>query len=167
MARQPVIPGKSLDIPTREEIASILGGLLGGPSEAAPAIRAEAAGKTDASGNLTLYIYTVPAGWAFRLTRLFVIPDSATFGNPFNGAGAYLQLLRNDIPIDGVSLVAAAVGGASLPVVLTEGITSAAYYANGDQVGIQLVAGPTSVGVTARIQGELITAPNRQNGHAG
>jgi hypothetical protein len=159
--KQTVAPGKQLDIPTLGEVAELLGGLLGGQSDSAPAVRGEASKATDASGNVIVPCYTVPAGMAFRLTRLYVKPDSATFGAQFTGAGAYLLILRNDIEVDGLSLVAGSVGGGALPVSWSEGITSAPYYMNGDQLQVQLIAGPASTGLLVRFQGELIDLPNR------
>lgn len=160
--RQAVKPGGTLEIPTLEEIVGILGGLLGGPSESAPAIRASMNKACDASGNLILPdIYTVPAGMAFRLTRLYVADDAHTFANPFSATGAALMVLQDGSVVDGQPLTGS--GGGYLPAVYTEGLTSALYYTNGQKVGVQLVGTATlaNVNVTVRMQGELIDLPNR------
>lgn len=150
-------PNAELDVLTRDELRAELDTILGRLRERPAVVRVEDDGRTDAGGELELVFYRVPAGMAFRLTRLYVVADSFSPAAPFNGAGAMLELLRGGVPIAGVSLVAAAADGGRIPMTLVDADSpeSAAWYANAEEVAIRLTNGPASNGIGVRAQGTL------------
>ncbi len=143
---------------TREELRAELDSLRLALALKPAIVRAEKDGDTTAAGALTLEFYKVPLGMSFALTRLVVLADGFTPAVPFNGAGAFLELLRNDVPIAWASLVAAAaIAPGALPFQLidADSESSAAWFANGDCAAIRLTAGPVSTNIIARAQGVL------------
>lgn len=151
-------PNAELDVLTRdelrEELEAIVERLRGRPA----VVRLDEDGATDSGGELELEFYRVPTGMGFRLSRLYVVADGFTPAVPFNGAGAFLELLRGGAPIVGVSLVAgAAVNAGALPMLLVDADSpeSAAWYGNGEQVAIRLTNGPASTRINVRAQGLL------------
>lgn len=156
--KQRLQPGGEIDLLTADEVRDLIEQAIE-PLRLHPArVRAEADAPTDAAGALTLEVYKVPPGMTFVLTRLLVRADGFTFAVPFNGAGAMLQVLRNDVVIDGKSLVAAAVtpdGLSGLPALFTYGTDAGSFFSNGDAVAVRLTAGPLSTNVSARIEGRL------------
>lgn len=148
-------PGAELELLEPSDLAKALGEVKRGSTIEPANVRTLAAGKTDAAGFLLLPIYDVPNGMGFTLSRLLVTMEGATVAVPFTGAGAMLEVLRNDVLVDFKSLVAAAVAPAGLPALLTYGTDSAAWYANGDVVQVRLTALTASRGVTASIEGDL------------
>lgn len=157
--KQRIVPGGELDTLTPDELRGALFELIGGAGETKTTIREEAQAATDASGNVTVIVWNVPAAMEFRLTRVHVADDAHDYTSPFNAAGAAVKVLRNDVPVDGRTLDSAKAGFASLPADLNWSESQAPHYSNGDQVAVQLVAAPASTGITVRIQGELVSLP--------
>jgi hypothetical protein len=149
--KQRIEPGASVDFLTPAEATSMLAELAGELAAPAEDVRVEADGTTNAAGALTFELFKVPTGQRARLVRLLVFDDAHSLASPFTGAGAELRVLRNDVIVDGVTLTTAP----GLPAILTEGITSAAVFMNGDSCQIQIVAGPATTHVLARGQFRL------------
>lgn len=150
--------GEEFETLTPDELRRELDGLRLALAKKPAIVRFEKTGVTTGTGALTLEGYKVPLGMEFRLTRLGVLADGFTPAVPFNGAGAFLELLRNDVPTSWQSLVAAAtVNASALPSILVDADseTSAAYYANGDCVAVKLTAGPATTNITMRGEGVL------------
>jgi hypothetical protein len=146
--KQKLVPGAEFDFATPADIAAIaeaISGIGGTPD----VVRMTASGNTNAAGFLELPVYVVPAGQSFTLTRTVVEASGYTPGVPFIGAGAYLDILRNDVREDFVSLAAAP----GLPAIATDGETAGAVFQNGDTLIIRIVAGPPNTSITARIRG--------------
>lgn len=160
--KQKIVPGAELDILSPEEAGSLIASLLGSQGRPEDRVRAEANKRTDAAGAVTLELYTVPVGQAFRLGRLLVSADGFTAAVPFTGAGAFVEILRNDVPVDFKSLTAAP----GLPALSEYSSFSAPYYTNGDMLAVRLTAGPSSTNIVARMEG-LLEALERvpSNGH--
>jgi hypothetical protein len=151
--RQLLKPGAELDLLTPGEAKSLFDELAARLAQRPATVRAEKDALTDAAGAVSFAVYQVPSGMAFHLTRLVVTIDGFTPAAPFTGAGAYLEILRNDVPVDFASLVA---GSDGLPrKFFAEGLDSSAYYANGDAVAVRIVAGPANTRLLARLQGLL------------
>jgi hypothetical protein len=151
-------PGAELDVLTRAELRDELEAIVGRLRGAPATVRAEADGQTTAAGAITEEVYKVPLGMSFKLTRLAVLADGFTPAVPFQGAGAFLELLRNDVPVAWCSLVAgAAIAPGALPMQLIDADSpdSAAWYANGDCVAVRITAGPASTRILVRAQGTL------------
>ena len=165
--KQRVVPGAEIEAATPQEVGALVAELLGATGRPQRPVRAEASKAADTSGNVRCPVYTVPAGMGFRLTRVYVTIDSATFGAPFTGSGAYLLILRNDVPVDGIPLTPGS--GFSLPAVLTTGITDAAYFENGDELAVQAFNLTASIGLLVRMQGELVASapPDGKGGRGG
>lgn len=150
MSRQRVAAGAELDFLTPSEAVELMRNFE--QRVTYRTARANASGKTDASGAITLDVYTVPPGFELELGRVNVDADSATPAVPFSGAGAFVALLRGAFRVDWSSLVA---GAGSLPFKTSYSGVNAPLYRNGEKVLVQLVAGPASTGVTVEIQGRL------------
>lgn len=150
-------PNAELDILTREELRKELEAITDRLAYHPAVVRLEEDGATDAGGELELAIYRPPAGMEFRLTRCYVVAEGFTPAVPFNGAGAFLELLRAGVPVDGVSLVAAAANGGQIPIMLVDADSpdSAQVYFNGEDVAIRLTNGPASTRIGVRAQGIL------------
>lgn len=156
--RVTIKPGEQFETLTPDELKRELDSLRLALARKPANVRAEEDGQTTATGAVTTEVYKVPMGMEFRLTRLVVLADGFTPAVPFQGAGAFLELLRNDVAITWQSLVAgAAVYPGALPAVLVDADSesSAAYYANGDCVAIRLTAGPVSTRIIVRAEGVL------------
>lgn len=153
--KQRLVPGQEIEAATPQEIGQLIAELLGASGRPQRPVRGEANRQANASGYARVPLYTVPLGMGFRLTRLYVAIDSATFAVPFTAAGGAINVLRNDQAIDGTSIAA---GSGSLPAVLTTGITDAAYFENGDELAVEFVAVTASIGCYARFQGELVAS---------
>ncbi len=156
--RVKIKPGEEFETLTPDELRRELDGLRIALAKKPAVVRFEKAGPTTATGALTLEGYKPPLGMEFRLTRLVVLADGFSPAVPFNGAGAFLELLRNDVPIAWQSLVAAAaINASALPSILVDADseTSAAYYANADCVAVRLTNGPVSTNITVRGEGVL------------
>jgi hypothetical protein len=153
--KQKFQPGGELDLLTESELRKTLGEVLRGLTISPAQVRTVANGKTDGAGALTLPVFDVPMGMGFFLTRLLVRIDGATVAVPFTGAGAMLEVLRNDILVDFKSLVAAAAVPAGLPALMTYGEDSAEWFANGDVVAVRLTAVTINANVVASIKGKL------------
>lgn len=156
--RVTIRPGEQFETLTPDELRRELNGLRVALAKKPANVRAEEDGVTTAAGAATVEVYKVPLGMEFRLTRLAVLADGFTPAVPFQGAGAFLELLRNDVALTWQSLVAgAAVAPGALPSVLVDADSesSAAYYANGDCVAIRLTAGPASTRLIVRAEGVL------------
>lgn len=159
-----LVPGAEIDALTPEEFGDILAELAGGgrvrPEEV---VRAEANGKTDGSGAITLPVYTVPVGMQAVITRLYVADDGHSFGSPYTpAAGNYfgLEVLRNDIVVEGFSAVGLAANTPGvLPWTMNQGRSQGIRLSNGDSLSIrfgQVGANPgANLGVTCRAQGWL------------
>jgi hypothetical protein len=147
-------PGVELDLLNESELERVLQETLRGFTHQPSQARGVASGPTDAAGALTLKIFEVPVGMGFFLNRLLVRTDGATVAAPFTGAGAMLEVLRNDLVVDFKSLVAAAAVPAGLPALFVYGNDSAEWFANGDVLSVRLTAGPVSAGVVASFKGE-------------
>jgi hypothetical protein len=142
-----IIPGAELEVPSADEIARRVTRLNATRPEVP--IRAEASKLTDASGAVLFEVYRVPPGRSIRLTRLLVQADGFSARSPYTGAGE-VSLVRNDVIVDTLSLVS----GPGLPAVFESSESSAPFYANGDSVQVQVIGGPVTTNVTARMQGE-------------
>jgi hypothetical protein len=154
--KQTLRPGAELELLTREELRGELRELEQALARRPAVVRAEKSFETDANGDASASVYKVPLGMAFRLSRVLVQLDGFTAAVPFNGAGAYLEVRRNDVMVDFLSLVAGAAGGGSLPAKLdTESDSSAAWFANGDDVVVVLESVTASRSGVVRIQGLL------------
>ena len=148
-------PGAEIETLTREELRAELESLRLALARNPATVRAEEDGATAATGALTLPFYQVPMGMGFKLTRCAVFADGFTPAVPFNGAGAFLELLRNDVPVAFQSLVAGAGGGLPFVLIDADSESSAAWAGNGEQFAIRLTAGPASTGIIVRTQGVL------------
>lgn len=151
-------PGAELDVLTRDELRDELEAIVMRLRGAPATVRAENDGVTTAAGAVTVEVYKVPLGMSFKLTRLVVLADGFTPAVPFNGAGGFLELLRNDVPVAWCSLVAAAaIAPGALPMQLVDADSpeSAVWYANGDCVAYRITAGPASTATIGRAQGIL------------
>lgn len=154
--RQTLRPGAELELLTSSELQHALDAAVLRLAARPATVRAEDDAVTNAAGFVELEVYRVPQGMGFHLTRLLVLADGFTAAVPFNGAGAFLEVLRNDVAVDLVSLVAANPAGGSLPFksdAHSEG--AAPYYTNGDAVGVRITAGPVTTRVLVRLQGLL------------
>ena len=160
-----IVPGAEIETVTPLEASQLIAELLGAGGRPQVPLRAEQAGKTDAGGNATVYAYTVPPGMGFRLTRVLVQADGFTPGAPFTGAGAYLEIIRNDVMVDFLPLTVGS--GGSLPSAWSESESDAPYYANGDAAGIRVNLGPATTGLLVRIQGELLAVAPEDGKPAG
>jgi hypothetical protein len=143
-----LVPGAEIDFATPADVAAIaeaIAGLGGTPD----VVRMQASGMTTAAGFLELVVYAVPPGQSFILTRTIVEASGFTPGVPFTGAGAYLDILRNDVREDFVSLAEAP----GLPAISTDSETQGAVFQNGDQVIVRITGGPATTSITARIRG--------------
>lgn len=142
-------PGAKLDVLTKDELRDVIGEFTElFEHEVSDDVRASASARTDASGNATIAVYTVPAGMRFRLTRLVLAADGFTFGAPYTGAG-YFETRRNGQMVDGGVLAN------NLPTVGTDGASAAARFKNADVLEVAIVGGPVSTNVEARIEGDL------------
>lgn len=153
--KQRLTPGAEIDVLTESELTKALGEILRGKTDQPAQVRDEQAKQTDAAGGLELVCFTVPPGMGFYLNRLLVRADGFTAAIPFTGAGAMLEVLRDDTLVDFKSLVAAAAVPAGLPALLSYGTDSAAWFSNGSQVKIRITAGPALTNIVARISGIL------------
>lgn len=147
-------PGGELDLLTESELKKTLIEVMAGSTIEPAIVRTEGDAKADTAGNVTIEVYRTPAGMGFFLTRLLVRLDGASFAVPFTGAGAMMELLRNDAVVDGRSLVAAAITPAGLPQMLTWGEDSAPWYANGDLLAVRLTAVTANAVASVRIAGK-------------
>ena len=150
-----IVPGSEIDLLTESELKRTLDEVVRGLTIEPANVRAVTQGQTDATGALTLPVYEVPLGMGFDLTRLLVRIAGASVAVPFTGAGAMLEVLRNDLLVDFKSLVAAAVTPAGLPALLTYGSDSAAWFGNGDVVQVRLTAVTANATVTALAEGPM------------
>ena len=144
-----LIPGAELEFATPDDVTAAIAAAISGMAGTPDVVRAEAAGVTSAAGFLELPVYVVPLGQSFTLTRIVVEASGFTPGVPFTGAGAFLDILRNDIREDFVTLAS----GPGLPAIATDGESQGAVYQNGDVVAIRITLGPISTGIVARIRG--------------
>jgi hypothetical protein len=152
--KQRLQPGVELDLLTESELERTLQEVLRGFTHQPAQARGAQSGVTDGAGALTLKVFEVPMGMGFFLNRLLVRTDGATVAAPFTGAGAYLEVLRNDLVVDFKSLVAAAAVPAGLPALFVYGDDSAEWFANGDVLSVRLTAGPAAAGVVASFKGK-------------
>lgn len=152
--KQKLQPGAELDLLTESELERTLQEVLRGLTHQPAQARGVANDKTDGAGALTLKVFEVPLGMGFFLNRLLVRTDGATVAAPFTGAGAFLEVLRNDLVVDFKSLVAAAAVPAGLPALFVYGDDSAEWFANGDVLSVRLTAGPVNAGVVASFKGK-------------
>lgn len=151
-------PGAELDVLTRDELRDELEAIVARLRDRPATVRAEEDGRTTAAGAAEIELYRVPSGMSFKLTRLAVLAGGFSPAVPFQGAGAFLELLRNDVPVAWCSLVAgAAVAPGALPMQLVDADSpeSAVWYANGDVAAVRLTAGPASTDIIVRGQGIL------------
>lgn len=114
-------------------------------------------GNTDGSGNATVTVFELAPNQKFALHRLVVEAAGYTFASPFNGAGAYLEVIVNGAVWDGVSLVAAAAGGSSLPCVFTASRLQAVEAQDGETLAVKVFSGPASTQLSVRALGVLTT----------
>lgn len=150
MARQKIVPGAEIETLSADELRGVISEAFSGVGGAPETVMARANKLTDASGNLSLELYIVPAGQEFVLTRLVVEADGKTPASPFTGAGSYLQTLRNDEVVDFTSLAAGTLG---LPAISTDGEDSAPVFRQGDRVIVRIVSGPATTNVVASMRG--------------
>ena len=153
--KQKLTPGGELDLLTESDLRKVVNEVMGGLTIEPAQVRALETGATDAAGALTLPVYDVPLGMGFKMTRLLVRIAGATVAVPFTGAGAMLEVLRNDLLVDFKSLVAAAVTPAGLPALITYGTDSAPYLTNGDVLVVRLTAVTATATVAAYTEGQL------------
>lgn len=111
--------------------------------------------QTDASGDLTLELFQTNPNQKLALHRLYVAATGYTFASPFNGAGAMLEIQVNGKSWDGVSLVASAAGGASLPAVFTASRLQTVEAQDGETLTLKVTGGPASTMIEARLLGVL------------
>lgn len=149
--RQMIHPGKTIDIPSTDEIRALLAQELRALRSDQRTWRDEGSTKTDANGAALVTAATVPVGMEFALHRLVIEADGFTPGAPFQAAAAFVAIMRNDHREDFFTLAAPA----GIPAVFTAGEADAIRYSNGEKVQLQIVAGPASTGVVCRVQGTL------------
>lgn len=116
--KQQLRAGAELDLLTAQELRTTIEELVSGYLRPTTPRRDEDGALAPAAGDLTLALPPVPRGMEVIYTRVIVeAPGSAfTIATPYNAAGAYLALMRNDIELlDFVSLVAGAAGGGGIP----------------------------------------------------
>lgn len=148
--KQKMVPGAEIESVTPDELRGIIAEAFSGVGGAPEIVQARKDGTTDANGNLTLAVYTIPPGQEYVHTRMIVWAASATPASPWTGAGAYLLVLRNDIPVDFVSLVPGATG---LPAISTDSESQAPVFRQGDTLSVQLVSGPATTNIVVSIRG--------------
>lgn len=105
-------------------------------------------GMTDASGNLTLEVLTVPEGYELFLHRLYV-NDGSTWASPTTGGGVSVQIDGQEE--DGVSLVT---GG--LPQVYTASSSAAIVYDGGERIEVKMQGVAAAKMITCIARGRLI-----------
>jgi hypothetical protein len=150
-----VIAGKEIDILTKEELAEALrssleffaSGYLRAPSYATP----EAGVTLSAAGAGIADLYPVPVGMLFRLTRLYVTCNTATFGAPLALSGG-ISVYRASGPInaelDGTPF-------ASIPQIASWSQSYAPTFRDGDLVRVGIAGGPANGQLFMRAGGFL------------
>jgi hypothetical protein len=150
------IAGKTIDTLTAEELRAELrsameffaSGYLRPPAYARPegGVQLSAAG-----AGIIAELYTVDVGMIFRLTRLFVTCNAATFGAPLANAGG-IDVYRSsggiNESIDGTPF-------ASLPQVATWSKSYAPTFRDGEIVRVGIVGGPANGQLYVRAAGFL------------
>ena len=139
-----------LDLLTKEEVATTIEELVSGylrpPASARPEGGAQLTGTTGVAE-----IYVVPVGMQFRLTRVFVTVNNATFGVPVASAGG-IDVYRgqgnaND-PIDGIPFT-------SLPQVGTWNRANGPLFKDGEAFRVGIVGAPNNAQLFVRAAGFL------------
>lgn len=146
-------PNAELDLLTKEELREVV-------AEAMAAFEKEITdrdypsenGVTSAAGAGSLVVYTAQVGMEFRLQRLVVVSDGASFAVPFVAAAGAVELRKNGVTFDGRQL-SAANGG--LPAVFSYSGQAGPRFRNGDEFEVALIAGPAAVNWEARAEGDL------------
>lgn len=144
--------GAELDVLTMNELRTVVEELVSGylrpPAEARPDSGLQLAGGVTA-GIFDLYV--VDAGMQFRLTRLFVTVNNATFGVPVAASGG-IDVYRgsgsiNDA-LDGTPFT-------SLPQIATWSRSNGPLFRDGEIVRVGITGAPAGAQVFARAKGYL------------
>ena len=161
MAKQTIkIGGRELEIDalTRDdlhaELELVLSGFLRPPLE----VRPENGVVLDNTGAGIASIYRAKAGMQFRLTRVFVTVNGATFGVPLTGLTGGIDIYRssgnaND-PLDGTTFPSTS-APSSLPQVATWNRANAPLFRDGEELRVGIVGGPAGGQMFVRAAGFL------------
>lgn len=159
--RTEIKPGASFDTLTQDELRTLLEEFASGYLRPPQHVRFENGVTLDSSGDGTVDVYRPNLGYLFLLNRLVVDTSPGhTFGNPYQAAGGYLQILVGGQTYDGAGFTVASPGdNITLPAVFTATDSYAVWARDGETVQLQLVAGPASAAVMVRGTGLLIPLP--------
>jgi hypothetical protein len=155
--RQAVIPGGSLEVLTPAEAADLIA--AGFRENVTTRVRVEGSGVADATGFLSLDLYTVPAGWEFELRRYVVTIDGFTPGNQFTiGAGGYAYFARSG---ELILYVLSAGTTPKFPYQDSFGEEQGPYIRNNETLQFVIIVGPVSTRMQVQAEGILRRPPER------
>lgn len=161
--------GEEIDVLTKDELREVLGTVLREQIElfrkrSSDHVRAELQAVTDGTGAVSIVVYQVPVGMKFKLARVVVASPGFSFANKFTNAAGAIEVRRNnDQLVDGVNLnPSAAAGDQSVGIPWVDSYSSDARpeWLNGEQVTVNVIAGPAAANITVLVEGELY--PNRE-----
>lgn len=154
--KQLVAPGKSLEIPTVEEIGGVVSQKLRASQSDVRLLRTSGNFKTDGAGLGFLdELYVAPQGYEARIYRWIVANvDGSSPGARFQSAAGWIELQADEQRIDWIPL--AAPGG--IPDKLTWSTNQGPVIANGQRLSVFISGGPVSTNIEVRIQGILLKA---------
>jgi hypothetical protein len=156
MARQRIIHGAHLEIPTIEDIAAVVG-VKEEPRRIM--IRASASMVMDANGNGVETVYEVPMGSEFGVRRLELTLGAVVdpVGNSVNlsAAGSYVALQRSGTLVEYLA-PAGPTGHASIPGVQSWGDEQGPFLRNGEALEIRAVGLGVGASLQVFLQGVLV-----------
>lgn len=163
-----LLAGHEIDMLTKDELREVLGLVLSEQIEqfrksSTEHVRAELQTVTDGTGAASINVYQVPIGMKFRLARLVVASPGFSFAAKFTNAAGAIEVRRNaEQLIDGVNLNPSAAAGdqsVGIPWVQTYSSDARPEWQNGEQVTVNVIAGPATANITALVEGELYPQP--------
>ena len=142
--------GAEIDVLSPDEAREIVVEALGRAREELNEIaRPAESGVTDATGAVTIEVYTVPMGYEFALNRLVIDADGFTPGAPFKSGVGFIDVRRAGKRVDFVNLQN------GIPALAVDGPDTAIRFRNGEQLEVVLVGGPANTTVQVGAQGRL------------
>lgn len=166
--KQKLTAGAELDLLTAQELRTITEELISGYLRPDMPRRDEDGLLSGATGDVTLSLPPVPRGMEIVYTRVVIeAPGSAfTPATPYNAAGSYIALMRNDIELlDFVSLVAAAANGGGIPYRFGPwSVANGIRVRDGEQLRALVHVPPASTGLILRGEGFLSPLASAEQG---
>jgi hypothetical protein len=146
-----------LDVLVKEELRTTLEETISGYLRPTSPRRDEDGLISGASGDVTITLPPVPRGMEVVYTRVVIeAPGSAfTAAAPYNAAGAYLNLLRDQELLEPLSLVAGAANGGGIPWRWTWSTSYGIRFRDGEALSVFIHVPPASTPLVLRADGFL------------